>query len=511
LLANMSTMHYLAGDPLRGIELLEEAKRLIGDAATPNAARVHFAVTRMAVSDATLAPALEAAERTIAIATDVGPESVLIDALLMKGLALGVMHSVERGVDVVLEARRRAETAQLMNQVVVSYRVENQIRSIQQSPLRAIPVVEEGLAIAEEHCGTQLQLTLRLDLAVCLLDAGRFAEARPIIGPLLDTVIVNVRQVAVHLTAAMLALTDDDFDEVKKHLALGDAIAERFQSAQETGVQKRALAEFARHEGRLDDALSLIKEAVKLQDGNDHRAFTRETMLEKARIVHAIAGADGDWSEERERTRNSIGTLDPFEDLPTRTVCELARFELDRIDEPFDLPRARQLTEDLIECGLAYEVARHRLVIAEHLVASRAPVDETEAELRALIELASTNGMHWIETQARELARQKRLTIEMPADEDDVGHAAPSRAPDAVARELPNGLTAREVEVLALVAEGLTNKAIGERLFVSHRTVGTHVSNLLAKLHLSSRGEAIAKYHQLRLDRLDLRDPLEVD
>jgi ATP/maltotriose-dependent transcriptional regulator MalT len=53
------------------------------------------------------------------------------------------------------------------------------------------------------------------------------------------------------------------------------------------------------------------------------------------------------------------------------------------------------------------------------------------------------------------------------------------------------GLTAREGEILALVAEGLTNREIGKRLFISDKTVSVHLSNAMAKLNASSRTEAV--------------------
>ena len=52
-------------------------------------------------------------------------------------------------------------------------------------------------------------------------------------------------------------------------------------------------------------------------------------------------------------------------------------------------------------------------------------------------------------------------------------------------------LTPRERDVLALVAEGLTNREVGRRLFISEKTVSVHLSNLMAKLNVSSRTEAV--------------------
>ena len=65
----------------------------------------------------------------------------------------------------------------------------------------------------------------------------------------------------------------------------------------------------------------------------------------------------------------------------------------------------------------------------------------------------------------------------------------------------PFGLTEREREVLALVAEGYTNRRIASELFISESTAGVHVSHILGKLGVESRTEAAAIAVRLGLDR----------
>ena len=73
--------------------------------------------------------------------------------------------------------------------------------------------------------------------------------------------------------------------------------------------------------------------------------------------------------------------------------------------------------------------------------------------------------------------------------------------PRTSTRGNPAGLTARELEVLALVSDGLRNRDIAERLFLSEKTVDHHVSSILRKLGVGTRGQAAAEAARLGVDQ----------
>ena len=88
-----------------------------------------------------------------------------------------------------------------------------------------------------------------------------------------------------------------------------------------------------------------------------------------------------------------------------------------------------------------------------------------------------------------------------------LGERGLARGPRPRTRENPAGLTSRELDVLPLLAEGLRNAEIAERLVVSHKTVDHHVSAILRKLGARTRGEAGAAAAKLGLIELSAGGP----
>lgn len=94
-------------------------------------------------------------------------------------------------------------------------------------------------------------------------------------------------------------------------------------------------------------------------------------------------------------------------------------------------------------------------------------------------------------SSASEIAEAVRRTyLGEEIIEEEVSQKLLEKRDQVDQRKLYEYLTKREIEVLALITEGLTNQEIAERLFITIKTVKTHVSNILSKLEVSDRTQA---------------------
>jgi DNA-binding NarL/FixJ family response regulator len=119
---------------------------------------------------------------------------------------------------------------------------------------------------------------------------------------------------------------------------------------------------------------------------------------------------------------------------------------------------------------------------------------QAETVLRAAHQTTVTLGAGPLRREIESLAQRGRLSLEEPAATTATPQAPPSPT-------VSLGLTRREAEVLALVAEGRTNRQIAQALFITEKTASLHVSHILAKLGVAGRGEAAALAHRLGLDK----------
>ncbi|MFY1622983.1 helix-turn-helix transcriptional regulator [Micromonospora sp. WMMD723] len=189
----------------------------------------------------------------------------------------------------------------------------------------------------------------------------------------------------------------------------------------------------------------------------------------------------------------------------------LCTAELSRLDGRGDPDAWARSVAEWDKRNHPYPAAYSRLRQAEALLARRSRSSTATSLLRQAHEMASSLGAVPLTSEIRTLAGRARVELtgraqpgagRVPAARTGgsrssgtgrgrVVAAAETAATPPGADELAL-LTAREREVLAAVAEGLTNKEIGQRLFISERTIGVHVSHIFDKLQVRTRVQASA-------------------
>jgi ATP/maltotriose-dependent transcriptional regulator MalT len=178
------------------------------------------------------------------------------------------------------------------------------------------------------------------------------------------------------------------------------------------------------------------------------------------------------WADKAEATAALL-------DLPGRTgLALLARAEVLAVQKPSEaLAKATASAAMLEAAGLVFDATRARMVAALAMSAL-GQVDEASAGLRAAESAYEKFGAQGMARQA--MRERRRIAAQGP------------RRGRAIFDTGLETLTRRERQVASLVSEGLTNRRIAERLFVTEKTIEMHLANVFAKLRVSSRA-AVAR------------------
>jgi DNA-binding NarL/FixJ family response regulator len=263
------------------------------------------------------------------------------------------------------------------------------------------------------------------------------------------------------------------------------------------------LAELRRRQGRIVEAtelfdqssahpLALLGRAELAFDRGDQQAaaeqaarYLRHVPMQNRTdrasgldvLVRSLTDA-GDW-EGAETALAELTTIASIvSTVPLRAAASFASGYVAVGQGRFDA--ARQAFEDAVDlfvkCSAPFEVGRSRVQLARALGAL-GRVEAASEEIRHAIGALSP-----LKAEL-EIARARTIL--------DSIVAAPQ--PAAAADGTQTQLTKRELEVLRLVAEGLSNQTIAERLFLSDHTVHRHLANILSKLSVSTRAAAVAQ------------------
>ncbi|MCT9929272.1 AAA family ATPase [Planotetraspora sp. A-T 1434] len=294
------------------------------------------------------------------------------------------------------------------------------------------------------------------------LDAAMVAAEESVEGArLLD----SGQQLVFALTQVCLAASwagDDD-------TAIG-AGNEAVQRGVGGGEVWEATARYARGQalinaGRLEEGADAVLDAC---NGFDSPRLDRATLLLSCETLAQVAAARGHTVESMAWAARAAQLDDPA--LPAFSgLVPLARAHALRAKEPASAAAAAAEAAELLAAADRRLDAGRALLVAG--LAHQEAADKTRARerLKAAADVFGTCGAGNLKTQAERALR--RLGVRVTAGGD--------------ASRL--GLSPREMEVAQLVADGLTNQQVAQRLFLSVRTVETHLSRIFAKLEVSSR------------------------
>jgi DNA-binding CsgD family transcriptional regulator len=281
------------------------------------------------------------------------------------------------------------------------------------------------------------------------------------------------------------------------HVARGelDAARRELQAAADDGLPAEFLAPLAGARAALalaeGDHAAAAAHVTGALNGVEDPFYT--SPLYSLGVRAEAERAESDRAHRRQpamaRARELLSALDALVEGAVSPDAQahraLARAEFARVQGEESALAWREAAEAFDALAEPYPAAVARRHEAEALLIGSGEREPAAWALRRARDTATRLGAASLLRAVEALARRARLDL---ADAP-----SPPRSPV----DDSSGLTAREAEVLGLLAEGLTNREIAARLFISVKTVGAHMAHIYAKLDVHSRVEAARHAHRL--------------
>jgi DNA-binding CsgD family transcriptional regulator len=367
---------------------------------------------------------------------------------------------------------------------------------------RAAAVARQGITDAEGHALARTSgAVLAINVAEPLLPLGRWDEASEIVLRALVLAPPPLIRAQLQTMAGLIAIARGDVREASRHAAAADTMLAGARYEDQLQLPQATLELMTRPAA--DGPVAAARLAIQLLDRYDLANSSPRYAWPPVVTALSVAVSAGDAlagvphaasAELLDRARSIAEKLEAFG--PVQEAWQLMFRAANPLAEPRDGRLAAWDT-----ATAAWEQLRQPYQAATALLqGARAALREPDrvaaaGRLRRAARVADELGARLLSADARDLARRGGITLSGPGDAGD--HDGGDEHPAEAASRM--GLTARELEVLRLVAAGRSNREIASALFISPKTASVHVSNILGKLGSISRTEAAAKAHALRL------------
>jgi len=420
----------------------------------------HYNDTRLAV---------EFMDQALAIAEEIGLTEEILRAHMNGGDALDQAGRVEEAVALALTGARRAR--------------------------------EIGL---ERHPGHLMEA----EAALRLVRLGRWDEATEIADRIIDTGTNLLSLSSAKCARGIIAMERGDF--ALAHALLDDASSMISSQGGSMWLTQASvpLSRLAVRERRSHDGRAVVAAMLERLDHGEYVFYmaplywsgvsAEADIAEIARPLRDAAAV-----EECERRAQALlermdGLLADYVDSPPPPQVAawraLAGAELTRLRGASDPPAWALAAAAFDALGQSVDAAYAKYRQAEAMVLTRAPRQQIADVLASSRAVAAHLEMAPLLGDIDGLVRRARVKLDHGAEAGEA-EEAPETAADQI------GLTSRELDVLGRVAEGRTNREIGELLYMSEKTASVHVSRILAKLGAANRAEAAASAERLGLVR----------
>ncbi|MFC4056378.1 AAA family ATPase [Actinomadura syzygii] len=422
-----------------------------------------------------IAKARQTAEEALSIARALGDPVTIAEALITRFCA-DIDYESDTGL---LELEEAAENAGAHRVLLRHYVIKSHFLEGAGRHEEAAAVAARGKELAREYGVERTQGTfLSINQAEPLVSLGRWDEALAVLNHAMEQDPAVTTRTSLLVLSGWVSLARGDIGTARARLVLSSEIMNlkmKWMKTQDYFTMLWLEANILLAEGDARAALDAVRPVLDHSGLPDDARYAWPTLAVAVAACADLGDAAADDLRRVEERAAGLASRGPLQ----RAHKLMFAAELTRVRGVLDRAAWDAAAAAFEAVGNPYHRAR-ALFRAAEAAAAGGDHDAATVRLETAAELAAGLGAAPLGELVADLLRRTRT----------------SRRGDPSA---PLGLTPREFEVLRLVAQGRSNRDIAGALFISVKTASVHVSNILGKLDVTSRGEAAATAHRLGL------------